>query len=350
VKVFETSAYDRVQQAAVHLAARALPYMPGRFSLARMLGPSYSLRCVLFHDISETESPFTKGLGVTIRPDDFEAALIFLTKRYTPVSLEDVLKESGGHPLPPRPVLVTFDDAYASVFEIALPLCTKLGIPSVLFVNALTVDNRCFALDNLVGYAANTSGMDAINNAIRSVGKASNAKANSLVLNSVREVFTRYLPAISLPTRQAFRETLLKVTGITEIDAAPEARLYLTSEQLRHLASRGFEIGNHTYTHVNCRWLRPEDLDAEIDRNKSVLEQILGTPVRSFSVPYGSSTDLTRGLVDHLRNSGHQAAFLVEGLANRPQADKFHLYRVEIRARADAALFSEIEVLPRLRR
>ncbi len=331
-------------------AARALPYMPGRFSLARMLGPSYSLRCVLFHDISDTASPFTKGLGVTIRPDDFEAALIFLTKHYTPVSLEDVLKQAGGHALPPRPVLVTFDDAYASVFEIALPLCTKLGIPSVLFVNALTVDNRCFALDNIIGYAANTAGMDTINDAIRSVNRASNAKANSLVLNSLAEVFTRYLPAISLPTRQAFRETLLKVTGINEIDAAPEARLYLTSEQLRHLARRGFEIGNHTYTHVNCRWLGPEDLDAEIDRNRSVLEAMSGTPVRSFSVPYGSSTDLTLGLLDHLRNSGHQAAFLVEGRANGPQTERFHLYRVDIKARGDAALFSEIEVLPRLRR
>lgn len=350
MRFFEPSAYHRVQQAAISLAARALPYMPGRFSLARMLGPSYSLRCVLFHDISDTESPFTKGLGVTIRPDDFEAALIFLTKHYTPVSLEDVLKESRGHPLPPRPVLVTFDDAYASVFEIALPLCTKLGVPSVLFVNALTVDNRCFSLDNLVGYAANTAGMDTINNAIRSVNNASNAKANSLVLNSLAEVFTRYLPAISLPTRQAFRETLLKITGINEIDAAPAARLYLTSEQLRHLASRGFEIGDHTYTHVNCRCLSPEDLDTEIYRNKTVLEQMSGTPVRSFCVPYGSSTDLTLGLLDHLKNSGYQAAFLVEGLTNGPQIDRFHLYRVSIKARGDAALFSEIEVLPRLRR
>ena len=323
--------------------------MPGRFGLARMIGPSYSLRCVLFHDLSETESAFTNGLGVTTTPDDFEATLKFLTKHYTPVSLEDVLN-SHSHALPPRPVLVTFDDGYASVFDIALPLCSKLGVPAVLFANALTVDNRCLAFDNLVCYAANTAGMAAINNAIRSVDDASNAKANSLVLSSLREVFTRYLPAVSLPTRQAFRETLLKVTGFNEVDAAPEARLYLTREQLRHLASRGFEIGNHTYSHVNCRHLRPEDLDTEIGRNKSVLEQMSGTHVRSFSVPYGSSTDLPLGLVDYLRHSGYQAAFVVEGQVNGPQADTFHLYRVDVKARGDAALFSEIEVLPRLRR
>ena len=349
MRLFGSSVYHRVQRAARHRAARAVPYMPGRFSLARMIGPRYSLRCVLFHDISETESAFTKGLGVTTTPDDFEATLKFLTKHYTPVSLETVLN-SDSRELPPRPVLVTFDDAYASVFEVALPVCVKLGVPSVLFVNGLTVDNRCFALDNIVGYAANNAGMDTINNAIRSIDDATNAKTNSPALNSIRDVFTRYLPAISLPTRQAFRESLLKLSGINEIDAAPEERLYLTSEQLRHLASRGFEIGNHTYSHVNCRWLSPADLNTEIDRNKHTLEQMSGTPVRSFSVPYGSSTDLPPALVNHLRNSGYQAAFVVEGRVNGPQTDKFHLYRVDVKARGDAALFSEIEVLPRLRR
>lgn len=350
VRLLDTSLYYRAKRGVINRAARALPYMPGRFGLARTLGPSYSLRCVLFHDIAETESLFTKGLGVTIRPDDFEATLKFLAKHYTPVSLTDVLQDSGSDALPPRPVLVTFDDAYASVFQVALPLCAKLGIPSVLFVNALTVDNHCLALDNLVGYVANSAGMDTINNAIRLVNNDTTARANSPVLNSLRDVFTRYLPAISLSTRRAFRETLLKITGINESEVASEVRLYLTSEQLRHLASRGFEIGNHTYSHVNCRWLSPEDLATEIDRNKNALEQMSGMPVRSFGVPYGSSTDLTPCLLDHLRDSGYQAAFVVEGLANGRQADKFHLHRIDIKARGDAALFSEIEVLPRLRR
>ena len=35
-------------------------------ALPALLGPRYSLRCVLFHDVSDTESSFTKGLGGTI--------------------------------------------------------------------------------------------------------------------------------------------------------------------------------------------------------------------------------------------------------------------------------------------
>ena len=101
--------------------------MPGCFGIARILGPSYSLRCVVFHNISTSESPFTTGMNVSTTPEKFEAALKFLTTYYTPVCLDDVLADVGGQALPPRAVLVTFDDAYASVVELAAPLCRKFA-------------------------------------------------------------------------------------------------------------------------------------------------------------------------------------------------------------------------------
>src|ERR1035437_5569451 len=100
------------RRAVLNLAAGTLWYAPGSFRIARMFGPRYSLRCVLFHDVSDTESSFTRGLGGTITRKNFEAALKFITNHYTPVSLQEVLEDSEGRRLPPRPVLVTFDDAY----------------------------------------------------------------------------------------------------------------------------------------------------------------------------------------------------------------------------------------------
>src|SRR5208282_2011282 len=118
---------------------------------------------VLFHNIADSENVFTRGLGVTSSLEDFESALRFLTQNYTPVRLHDVLGKSLQHRPSTRPVLVTFDDAYASVREIAAPLCKKYGVPAVFFVNAACLDNRQLSLDNLVCYAANIAGLDAIN-------------------------------------------------------------------------------------------------------------------------------------------------------------------------------------------
>src|ERR1039458_3904499 len=206
-----TTNHNSSRRAVLNLAGGTLWYAPGCFEIARFLGPRYSLRCVLFHDVSDTESYFTRGLGGTITRTNFEAALQFLIRHYTPVSLQEVLEDSEGRRLPPRPVLVTFDDAYASVSEFAAPLCSKYRVPAVFFVNGVCLDNQRLALDNLVCYVANVCGPGTINAAAR---VASDAK--DIELRSLAQVFSRFLPAISLSARKMFREALIQLARIKE--------------------------------------------------------------------------------------------------------------------------------------
>jgi len=281
---------------------------------------------------------------VSITPKKFEAALRFLTTHYVPVHLEDVLTNCTGQGLPQRALLVTFDDAYASVAEWAAPLCKQYGVPAVFFVNAAFVNNLRLAPDNLVCYVANTKGMDTINAAIHAV------PGNGTVeMHSLAEVFGAFFPAISLAERDVFLDALRQLSGISESAMARDAKLYLTSKQLGELASFDFEIGNHTYTHTHCRSFSQRDLVSEVDTNKAELEALSGTKIRSFSLPYGSSKDLTGELAEHLERSGHQAIFLSESVANPRSPDLLHLDRVSTCAENDETLFFEIEVLPRLR-
>jgi peptidoglycan/xylan/chitin deacetylase (PgdA/CDA1 family) len=129
-------------QSAVRFVAETLWHMPGSFGIAHMFGPSYDLRCVVFHDVAAKESSFTSGMNVSITPEHFEAMLMFISEHYTPVRLQDVLACSGGEALPPRAILVTFDDAYASVANVAAPLCARYGVPAVFFMNAAFLDNQ----------------------------------------------------------------------------------------------------------------------------------------------------------------------------------------------------------------
>lgn len=309
-----------------------------------MLGRNYKLRCVVFHNIAERDTPFTAGIRVSISPKKFEAALKFLTAHYTPVSLEDVLTECGGCGLPRRPTLVTFDDAYASVAEWAAPLCRQYGVPAVFFVNAAFLDNQRLAPDNLICYVANVFGIETVNAAIRAVPGNENRGVNSL-----SEVFGAFLPTISLADREVFLGALRHLSGIDERELLKESNLYLSNKQLRELKSFNFEIGNHTYSHPHCRSFSQNDFTAEVDRNKAELEALSGTKVRAFSVPYGSSKDLGNALSENLKHAGHRAVFLSESVANRINPDMFHLDRVSTSAGSEDALFFEIEVLSRLR-
>ncbi len=328
----------------LNLAVGALWHTPGIFRIVEAIGPQYSLRCVLFHDVSDRESPFTKGLNITTYRNNFEAALKFLTRYYTPVRLADILADPGGRNLPPRPVLITFDDAYASIAEFAAPLCKEFGVPGVFFVNASCLDNKQLGLDNLICFAVNVLGLHSVNAVARTI-----AKIDNLELRSMAEIFGRFLPTISLQRREDFRSALTELVQASDSSLAEEAGLYVTSKQLRGLASFDFEIGNHTYTHVHCRALSSEKLCQEIDRNKFELEAVSGTTVRSFSVPYGSSADLTSDVARHLRLSGHEAVFLSESVANCEGYSALHFDRISSHGDSDEALFLEIEVLPRLR-
>ena len=325
------------------LPGRVIWHMPFRFHVANALGPRYSLRSVLFHDISDATSLFTSGLGVTLRVSEFEERIRFLAHHYEPVGLEEVLNESRNYKSR-RHVLVTFDDVYASVALQAAAICQKYGVPAILFVNYRFLDNKDLALDNLICYVANTKGVSVITSVARDI-----SGSNELSLHSVAEIIGDFLPFLSLKTRSAFYERLADVAGIKPSALASAAGLYLSSAQLRSLASTNFEIGNHTYSHIHGRQLMPEDIDHEINDNKAALESITGKKVRAYSAPYGYSADLPSKLVEHLQQSGHRSAFLVEGRVNPPLSDPYHIYRVSVQARNEAEFFSELEILPRLR-
>jgi len=320
-------------------------HLPMRFGIANLLGSGYALRCVLFHNIADQDSVFTNGLGITLGQEDFDVRMRFLAQHYSPVSLEDVLADPTGKKLPRRPVLVTYDDAYKSVADVALPICSKYRIPATFFVNASLIGNQDLALDNLVCYAANTSGLEIVRQAAREI--AGNA---ALRISSLRQFFGEFLPTFSLTARAEFRKAVELLAGFRSAELAREAKLYVSADQLRSLVSQDFSIGNHTYTHVNCRVLsRDDEFAQEILINQKTLEAIVNRKVRAFSVPYGSSADVSGDLVTYLRQSGHEALFLVESLANTAATDYFHLYRVSVTARSDSNFFGELEIQPRLR-
>src|ERR1035438_9908619 len=71
----------------------------------------------------------------TVSAREFEGHLQILKRLFTPVSAADVLTHyEGGCSLPPRPLLVTFDDGYHNNLTQAAPLLLKHGIPALFHI------------------------------------------------------------------------------------------------------------------------------------------------------------------------------------------------------------------------
>lgn len=318
--------------------------MPFAFQVAKLAGPPYTLRCLLFHDISDKTSVFTKGLNVTIGREDFESRIHFVTENYDLMGLQEFIDAFGHKLLPARPALVTFDDAYASVALNAAPVLHRYKIPAVFFVISSLVGNTDLGLDNLICYVANTDGFKAVQAAAQEA-----LHRDGLELNSLDQVFDRILPFTSLEGLQRFRHALESAAKVCSADLARETQLYVSSDQLNSLASDGFEIGNHTLSHVYCRSMVGDEFNQQIDACKTNLESLTRKKVRAFSVPYGSPLDLTKDLTNHLRESGHEVVFLARNRSNTPTTGLHCLNRIDVHAGSDGDTFGEIEILPRLR-
>ena len=326
------------------LPGRILWRMPFRFQIAKLAGPSYTLRCLLFHDIANQTSEFTDGLNVTLGTADFESRIKFISKHYSPIGLQDFIDAFRQNALPSRPALITFDDAYASVALNAAPILRQYRVPAVFFVVSSLVGNDELGLDNLICYVAKKVGVAMINSAVfEAIGGREPA------CKSLEEVFDRLLPAMSQEEIRRFRKSLAALAGIDTQDLARRAGMYVTAEQLRSLASDGFEIENHTLSHVFCRSLVGAEFAEEICTNKTRLESITGRTVRGFSVPYGSPLDLTKELATRLHESGHEAIFLARSRSNTLATDLDRLNRIDIHTGSDGEAFGEIEIYPRLR-
>ena len=95
------------------------------------------MRILAYHAISDLEAdPVLAEYGVA--PALFAAQLDDLSGRgWEFVDLDAVLASlDGGPPLPRRALLLTFDDAYVDLLEVACPLLQARGIPAVVFAVA----------------------------------------------------------------------------------------------------------------------------------------------------------------------------------------------------------------------
>ena len=79
---------------------------------------------------------------LSVRPKDFEKQLAYLKQQgYESITLNDLtLHLTVGKPLPPRPIILTFDDGYANAYTDAFPLLQQYGFVGTFFLISEPVD------------------------------------------------------------------------------------------------------------------------------------------------------------------------------------------------------------------
>ena len=249
------------------LAAQWYEYVLERYAFPGVLVLSYhGLRPADFAD----DLPFA---NLHIAADVFEEHCRVLTEHCHPIGLDAWTAASeGGRALPSRPMLITFDDGYRSVFELARPILRRYRIPAAIFVCSNPVrDQRLFWFDAI----ARKCGESAV----------SDVRAGSA---DWRELAGRH------------------ATVADEDDPlAP-----MTRDHVAQLAAEGFAIGAHTASHAPLAELSSDDQRCELEMCRDALTQWTGLRIDSLAYPWGKrGADYTAESVDLARAAGFRSAF-----------------------------------------
>ncbi|MHC3475508.1 polysaccharide deacetylase family protein [Streptomyces sp. 7R007] len=89
---------------------------------------------LMYHSVATAPNDATRALSVAPEAFAEQMAMIGDLGRTPVTTAELAARWRSGRPLPPRPVLITFDDGYEGVHRHALPVLAKHAFPATLFV------------------------------------------------------------------------------------------------------------------------------------------------------------------------------------------------------------------------
>lgn len=284
----------------------------------------------LHHHIGR-EGPFEQSLGIATSPQAFERQIERLARDHDVIDLDTLL--SGR--LPRRPLLLTFDDTYRSVLDAGKQVLARRGLPGLVFLNPGILGAGALSLDQTLAWATGKAGLAEVCRAL-----------DLPVVDSLGALVVGAMSRFGAAARATLKDRLIAAFGPPDLT---QRLPLLTAPEVAEFAGLGLEIGNHTMTHVHCRALSAEERRQEISESKQCLEAMSGRPVRAFSVPYGNQADLTAPVLEAVRQSGHQAIFLVHARSNvrRPAPDIW--YRTSLHDETPGQLPVKLVVLPALR-
>lgn len=237
---------------------------------------------LMYHSVVEEPAQTENTIRISHSRDTFESQMSALSRRFNPVSIEQVIEfAAAGRRLPPRPVAVTFDDGFADNYDVALPILSRHGIPATFYIMVNAVETGTPPWYIRLNFAFSTTSMTVWkhpeNGHTLEITSADGKKA---ALNAAWDLGAARSGTAQEQLVQQIEESL----QIQPLDA--RSGLMMNWDQVRALKKAGHIIGAHTLSHPNLAHVTEGEARSEIRGSKQRLEEKLSEPIQHFSYPH----------------------------------------------------------------
>ena len=274
---------------------------------------------------------------IEVTPAELSAQVAMLGAQCTILSLADLRRLRNGGPIPPNPVLLTFDDGYADNHRTALPILRRAGVAATFFIPTAYPDaGQLFWWDKVALLFARST--------VETVELAYPTRQTVEPRGDPRGGTQRVCAAIKATPRVSLArvwEELERALGAT-ISAQEEAdlarRTLMSWSEIRALTAAGMDVQSHSHRHLVLNTLAPQDAERDLRRSASILREALDRPVHSVAYPVGYE------LSGELRRAPAAASFELgftndTGLCSLRRFDPFNVPRVSMDVSRVGALY-----------
>jgi len=233
------------------------------------------LAILYYHHVFKTKNQY--------HPDDlseveFKAQIRFLTKYFNILDLTEAVILLKNKSLPPKSLVISFDDGYIDNYLVAAPILKSFDCPATFFIATGGIEEGLLWNDKLEQLIKNTSNQSISFNIINKELNISNAEDK---INA----FQLLQGELKFLSHQQRSEKLDQLS--CELGNVTFERSMMKEEHIKTLHQQGFTIGAHTHNHTILSTENESMVKQELIENKSRLEKIIGNKVELIAYPNG---------------------------------------------------------------
>jgi peptidoglycan/xylan/chitin deacetylase (PgdA/CDA1 family) len=279
---------------------------------ARRVGAGYRPLVLGYHRVVEDFDSASRSemASMLISTGMFEQHLDWIGRHFRFVDVDEIgVAAQSGRPFDQPVAAVTFDDGYRDIYENALPVLKRKGIPAAAFVVTDLVGRSGWQVHDKLyhlvakGFAQWDHPRRQLHGVLTDLGlPASEILRKRVATHTPMMAVSALLPNLSRDDVGRVMQYLEWSVGNGFVGVPPT----LTWPMLEEMQRDGFTIGSHTRTHVSLPMESSASTEDELIGSKRRLEESLGRSIDHFAYPGGQ---FTPAVVDRLARAGYRYAY-----------------------------------------
>jgi peptidoglycan/xylan/chitin deacetylase (PgdA/CDA1 family) len=276
---------------------------------------------------TEHDYPFDLDL-ISASREDFKWQMQFVAEHYSPITFATLIESlKTRSKLPPRPIIVTFDDGFDDNFHVAFPVLKDLKMPATFFISTGYIDQaRTFWFDWL-----HYLGKQALPVCGLRFGDFECARTTAEKTAGAIDALFAYAKRLPDAALRSNLQTLETDLGVAYPPRGFPQSFPLTWDQVREMSAGGMEFGSHTVSHPILANLSSEALAAEMVQSKLQIEKQIGEPTEILSYPNGDAKAFDAKVIAAAKRAGYYlGASYLNGTNHISRLEHFSLKRLHV--------------------